>query len=162
MNTTLTRTVSVIFSLFVLVSVAAPSVNSAPDVCIARELVIDSNVVTGQVVLSSSGRDRPAASAEIEMFEFRYNEWRSIGKIWTIDKGNFTWLDVDPGRYLLVAKLEGYQATSVYVQVRGSKRKGWRIIIPLRNDSCAYARLRAKVSFAPMSLNHRTALPQIS
>jgi hypothetical protein len=138
-----TKIICAVVSVVILASIAPQSVISAPDDCAIPELVLYSAVVTGQVVVSSNGRERPAAKAEIEMFENRGDGWQSIGKIWAIDKGYFTWLAVEPGKYLLVAKLDGYQTTKLYLQVKGRKGRERRIVVPLRNDGCAIARLKA-------------------
>jgi hypothetical protein len=121
---------------------SSPVTASASDNCPVSELVLDSDVVTGQVTLTVNRRRRPATTAEVEMFAFRDNEWQSIGKIYAVNQGYFTWLDVAPGKYMLVASLKSYASTKVFVRIKRRRGKEKQIIIPLKIEGCAYPKLK--------------------
>jgi hypothetical protein len=111
--------------------------------CTPSHLTLQSDTVGGQVILVANGRTRPGTNAYIDMLEFRGGNWESIGKIFAIDHGYFTWLDVAPGNYVLVATLQGYLETRISVDVKQRHGREAKIIVPLKTDGCAHA-LRRK------------------
>ena len=114
----------------------------APDDCRPSRVVLDSDVLSGQIFTVTGGKWRPGNGAFVDLREFRDGEWQSIGKIQTIDRGYFTWLNIGPGDYVLVVALQGYVTGKVNVHVRRRHGQLNRIIIPLKTDACATATVR--------------------
>jgi hypothetical protein len=119
--------------------------STVPQKCFASELVLYSDTVGGQVILSINGSSHPGTNAQIDMLEFRGGKWESIGKIYAIDHGFFTWLDVAPGKYVLAATLQRYVDTKVNIDVKRRQGREAKIIIPLKTEGCSYATLRRSV-----------------
>ena len=132
----------------ILLALASPRVASAgscaPNPCVSKELVIGSGVLVGEVVLSGDGKIPRGSSVEIQLFEFRKGEWKYFGTV--ISNGRFGWPDITPGKYMLIARYDGFKEAKVSVRVNRRKGKLKDIIIPLKLDGCADAKLRGRRS----------------
>jgi hypothetical protein len=110
--------------------------------CTVSEVAINSRVLQGQIILVDKGKSRAAAGAEVEFFVLRDGEWQRYSWVKAVNsEARFVLLEVNPGKYLLNAKIEGYPATRVYLNVRNGITKR-EVVIPLSNGRCGKAKLR--------------------
>jgi hypothetical protein len=110
--------------------------------CALGEVTINSRVLQGQIILLEKRRSRPAVNAELEFFILRNGRWQRYSLLKAVNsEARFALLEVDPGRYLVNAKIDGYRATSVYINIRMGVAKT-EVVIPLSNGRCGNARLR--------------------
>ena len=135
------KTVALLILVFTLASERVLSCPTSGD-CRPSKVVLDSDVLGGQILIVTGGKRRPGNQALVDLLEFRDGAWQSTGKIETIDRGYFTWLDIPPGDYMLVATLTGYSTAKVNVHVRKRHGRLNRINIPLKTDDCVPATLR--------------------
>jgi len=137
------RTILISFTLLVLPApIATLAARHAPDSCVSRELLISSDVIVGEVVLAGAGKDSQGSSVEVQLFDFQNGEWKYFGTV--MSRGHFGWPAIAPGRYMLIAKYDGYKDAKVYVRVNRRKGSLKDIVIPLKPDNCAHARLRGR------------------
>ena len=138
------RAIPIAFTLLVLASYqGALAGGRTPDPCISNELVISSEVIVGEVVLVGGGHVSHSPSVEIQLFDFQNGEWKSFGTV--TSKGQFGWPPViPPGKYMLVARSDGFREAKVYVRVSRRRGRLKDIIIPLKPDGCVPARLRSR------------------
>ena len=137
------RAISITFVLLVSVSSRVTLAGGhAPDSCISNELVISSGVIVGEVVLAGGGNVPQEPSVEIQLFDSQHSEWKSFGTV--MSKGHFGWPAIPPGKYMLIAKCDGFREAKVYVRVNRRKGRLKDIIIPLKRNGCAPARIRSR------------------
>ena len=129
--------IAVIISLALSVNIVARA-----QACTTTNLVFQSDTVGGQVTLMTNRGIRPATNAQIDLLELRDGDWQSTSKIYAIDHGYFTWLNLAPGKYVLVATFEGYREARVNIEVKRRNGREARVTIPMKSNGCSRAFLR--------------------
>lgn len=128
-----------IIAVTALASPASPRL----DRCAASEVTVDSRVISGHAILFEGGRWRRADYADVDIFDLRGGEWASAGSIHFGPRG-FAWLADGRAKIRLTVRLQGYESTTVYVNVRRLKGRPREIVIPLSTDGCGRARLEGR------------------
>ena len=134
---------AVLAAITLALTASVSSASPRPDHCAASEVVVDSHVVQGQVIIFENGRWERADNADVDVFELRGSEWTNVGSI-NFGPHGFAWLADVPSKIRITAKFRGYKSTTFYVNVRRMKGRPREIVIPLSNEGCAHVRLKGK------------------
>ena len=117
----------------------APEVR-ADEPCMVGEVTIRSRILYGQIVLHDRTKSKPASSALVEMFVFRNGAWQLYTRVWPVNReARFALLEVDPGRYYLVAQVNGFRPSKLYLNMMKGNAQT-EAVIPLRNERCGKVR----------------------
>ena len=112
----------------------------ADEPCMVGEVTIRSRILYGQVVLHDRTKTKPASGALVEMFVLRDGEWELYTRVWPVNRETrFALLEVDPGRYYLVAQDNGFRPSKLYLNMMKGNAQT-EAVIPLRKERCGKVR----------------------
>jgi hypothetical protein len=112
--------VSLIFlSLLLILHAMAGSQPVAADICVNEVLKV--NHIQGRVVALWKGGEEPIPNAEVELKEFRDDEWHTKIKISADEQGFFNIENIPSGNYQILVSGKVFRSFGANVRLKASK-----------------------------------------
>lgn len=121
------RVILKLLALLVLAHLLTGYYSVAADICVNDPLKV--NHIRGRVVADWQGGEEPIANAEVELTEFRADEWQTRAKVGTDEKGFFSLENIPSGKYELLVRAANFNSFGAELRLKNSKSKPDREIV---------------------------------